>query len=189
MDLITILFIAFGLAMDAFAVSIASGAAIKPLKIHNAFKIALYFGLFQALMPLVGWLTGLALRDFISSIDHWVAFFILFVIGSKMIYESTKLKTEGKKNNPLSTRLLLSLSVATSIDALAVGVSIAFLKVFILTPIIAIGMVTFFLSYIGVFVGNKSGHFFENKIEIIGGFILIFIGLKILVEHLTTPPI
>ena len=187
MDLTTIIIIAFGLAMDAFAVSIASGAAIKPLKIPSALKIALYFGLFQAIMPLIGWLTGLGLRDFISNIDHWIAFFILFVIGSKMIYESTKLKGEGKRDNPLSALVLLVLSIATSIDALAVGISLAFLKIFIVTPIIVIGVVTFLLSFTGVFLGDKAGHIFENKIEMMGGIILIGIGIKILVEHLTFP--
>ena len=184
MNIITIIFIAFGLAMDAFAVSITSGLAIKHLKINNALKIAIFFGAFQAIMPLIGWLAGLTLRDFISGIDHWIAFGILSFIGCKMIYESIKIKSYQKEINPLNVYVLLILSIATSIDALAIGLSFAFLKIFIVTPAIVIGAVTFLLSFLGTFVGNRFGHFFENKIEIAGGLILIVIGIKILIEHL-----
>jgi putative Mn2+ efflux pump MntP len=184
MDLITVTFIAFGLAMDAFAVSITSGITIKQLRIRNALKIAMFFGAFQAIMPIVGWLAGLSLRDFISGVDHWIAFGLLSLIGCKMIYESIKMESSQKVINPLNIYVLLMLSVATSIDALAVGVSFAFLKVSIITPVIVIGIVTFVLSLLGVFVGDKFGRFFEKKIEIVGGLILIGIGIKILVEHL-----
>ncbi len=184
MDIITIIAIAFGLAMDAFAVSITSGITIKNLKINNALKIAVFFGLFQAIMPLVGWLAGLSLRGFISEIDHWIAFGLLSFIGCKMIYESITVQSSKKEINPLNVYVLLVLAVATSIDALAVGVSFAFLKVSIVTPVIAIGTITFILSFFGVFVGNRIGHFFENKIEIAGGLVLIGIGVKILIEHL-----
>ena len=184
MDAITIIAIAFGLAMDAFAVSITSGITIKNLKINNALKIALFFGLFQAIMPLVGWLAGLSLKDFISEIDHWIAFGLLSFIGCKMIYESITLQSNEKQIDPLNVYVLLMLSVATSIDALAVGVSFAFLKVSIVTPVIIIGTVTFLLSYLGVYIGDRIGHFFENKIEIAGGLLLIGIGLKILIESL-----
>jgi putative Mn2+ efflux pump MntP len=184
MDILNIIVIALGLAMDAFAVSITSGLTIKKLKIKHAFKIALFFGLFQAFMPIVGWLAGLSLRDFIVSIDHWVAFILLAFIGCKMIYESIKMESTERKINPLNTYILLMLSLATSIDALAIGISFAFLTISIVTPVIIIGIVTFLLSFFGVFVGNKSGHFFEGKIEIIGGIILVGIGIKILIEHL-----
>jgi putative Mn2+ efflux pump MntP len=184
MDIITIIVIAFGLAMDAFAVSITSGITIKNLKINNALKIAVFFGLFQAIMPLVGWLAGLSLRGFISEIDHWIAFGLLSFIGCKMIYESITVQSSKKEINPLNVYVLLVLAVATSIDALAVGVSFAFLKVSIVTPVIVIGTITFILSFFGVFVGNRIGHFFENKIEIAGGLVLIGIGVKILIEHL-----
>ncbi|MBW2554968.1 MAG: manganese efflux pump [Deltaproteobacteria bacterium] len=184
MDAITIIAIAFGLAMDAFAVSITSGITIKNLKINNALKIALFFGLFQAIMPLVGWLAGLSLKDFISEIDHWIAFGLLSFIGCKMIYESITVQSNEKQIDPLNVYVLLMLSVATSIDALAVGVSFAFLKVSIVTPVIIIGTVTFLLSYLGVYIGDRIGHFFENKIEIAGGLLLIGIGLKILIESL-----
>ncbi|MBW2652600.1 MAG: manganese efflux pump [Deltaproteobacteria bacterium] len=184
MDAITIIAIAFGLAMDAFAVSITSGITIKNLKINNALKIALFFGLFQAIMPVIGWLAGLSLKDFISEIDHWIAFGLLSFIGCKMIYESITVQSNEKQIDPLNVYVLLMLSVATSIDALAVGVSFAFLKVSIVTPVIIIGTVTFLLSYLGVYIGDRIGHFFENKIEIAGGLLLIGIGLKILIESL-----
>jgi putative Mn2+ efflux pump MntP len=184
MDIITIIAIAVGLAMDAFAVSITSGTTIKRLKINHALQIAAFFGAFQAFMPVIGWLAGLGLISFISGIDHWIAFGLLVFIGCKMIYESIKIESREDKSNPLNFYVLLMLSVATSIDALAVGLSFAFLKISIATPIIVIGTVTFMLSFVGVFAGNKFGHFFENKIEIAGGIVLIGIGLKILVEHL-----
>jgi len=184
MDAITIIAIAFGLAMDAFAVSITSGITIKNLKINNALKIALFFGLFQAIMPVIGWLAGLSLKDFISEIDHWIAFGLLSFIGCKMIYESITVQSNEKQIDPLNVYVLLMLSVATSIDALAVGVSFAFLKVSIVTPVIIIGTLTFLLSYLGVYIGDRIGHFFENKIEIAGGLLLIGIGLKILIESL-----
>lgn len=183
MNMITILFIAFGLAMDAFAVSITNGITIKHQRINNALKIGIFFGSFQALMPLIGWLAGLRLRDFISGFDHWVAFGLLSLIGGKMIYESTKIG-DDKEIRSLNLFVLLLLSIATSIDALAVGLSFAFLKISIATPIIVIGIVTFILSFLGVLVGNRLGHFFEKKMEIVGGLILIGIGTKILIDHL-----
>ncbi|MCK5256408.1 MAG: manganese efflux pump [Deltaproteobacteria bacterium] len=184
MDIVSIVIIAVGLAMDAFAVSITSGITIKRLHINHALKIALFFGLFQAFMPIIGWLAGLSLRDYISAIDHWIAFGLLSFIGCKMIYESITVQSNKKEINPLNVYVLLVLSVATSIDALAVGISFAFLKVSIVTPVIIIGTVTFLLSYLGVYIGDRIGHFFENKIEIAGGVLLIGIGLKILIESL-----
>ena len=184
MDMITIVFVAFGLAMDAFAVSITSGLTIRHLRINHALRIALFFGSFQAVMPIIGWLAGLSLRDFISDIDHWIAFGLLSFIGLKMIYEAITMKEGDKAISPLNSSVLLMLSIATSIDALAVGVSFAFLKISIATPVIVIGIVTFLLSFLGIFIGNRLGHFFEKKIEILGGLTLIGIGIKILVEHL-----
>jgi putative Mn2+ efflux pump MntP len=184
MEIVTIIFIAFGLAMDALAVSIANAIATKTLRIHNALKMATFFGSFQAFMPLIGWLAGLSLKDFISGFDHWVAFWLLSLIGCKMIYESTKTESRRKENMPLNIYVLLMLSVATSIDALAAGVSFALLKIFIVTPIMLIGTITFLLSFLGASIGNRLGRFFENKIEIAGGIVLISIGIKILIEHL-----
>jgi len=185
MDIISIIFIAFGLAMDAFAVSITSGLTIKQLRINDALKIAIFFGSFQAIMPLIGWSAGLSFRDFISGIDHWIAFGLLSLIGCKMIYESSKMEVNSKKIDPLNVYVLLMLSIATSIDALAVGLSLSFLNVSIALPAIIIGVVTFLLSIFGVYLGNRFGHYFERKIEIIGGLILIGIGIRILINHLT----
>ncbi len=184
MDLLWIVFIALGLAMDAFAVSISSGITIQQTKIRSAFTIALFFGLFQAIMPVIGWQSGVVLKNLISGLDHWVAFGLLSIIGAKMIYESSKPKTERAGIDPLNISVLFVLSIATSIDALAIGVSLSFLDVAIVLPAIIIGVITFMLSFIGVYIGGTLGHFFERKIELAGGAVLIGIGIKILIEHL-----
>lgn len=184
MALITLLSIAVGLSMDAFAVSITHGITVKHERMNHALKMAIFFGGFQALMPLIGWLAGLRLREWISGVDHWIAFGLLSLIGGKMIYESLKLKPEEKGAASLSLSVLVLLSIATSIDALAVGVSFAFLKIAIITPILVIGGITFLLCFLGFLVGNRVGHFFESKIEVVGGLILIGIGLKILLQDL-----
>ena len=134
-------------------------------------------------MPIIGWSAGLGLKEFIMGVDHWIAFGLLTFIGTKMIHDSTKKKSD-KKENRLNIHTLLTLSIATSIDALVVGLSFTFLQTHIATPIIIIGIVTFTLSLTGFFFGNKAGHFFGNKIKIIGGLILIGIGIRILIEHL-----
>ena len=185
MALITIILIALGLAMDALAVSITNGIISKNLKILHAFRIALFFGLFQALMPALGWLAGLSLKNLISGLDHWIAFGLLVAIGVKMIYESFKLDAGRSENAALGTYLLLILSVATSIDALAVGLTLAFLDVLLIIPVMVIGLVTFGISFAGVYVGNRFGGFLGRRIETVGGLILIGIGLKILIEHLS----
>lgn len=184
MDTITVLFIALGLAMDTFAISITSGFTVRKLEIRYALKIALFFGLFQAIMPLLGWAAGFSLKDFISSIAHWVVFVLLTAIGTKMIYESRVIKKEEKEVVILGIYTLLLLSIATSIDAFAVGFSLSALNVSIINPALIIGIITFILSFFGVFIGNRFGHLFESKIEIVGGVILIGIGIKILIEHL-----
>ncbi|MFP4497792.1 MAG: manganese efflux pump MntP family protein [Vulcanimicrobiota bacterium] len=182
MNFWTIFFIAVGLAMDAFAVSIASGLEIKKMKKRYALKIAFFFGLFQAFMPILGWYSGKQFSHLFSLIDHWIAFGLLSFIGIKMIVESGKLEKE--KADPLNICTLFILSLATSIDALAVGFSYSLLNVDILFPVIVIGLVTFILSFSGVYLGKSIGHFHEKKIEMAGGIILIIIGLKILIEHL-----
>ena len=184
MGLITIIVIAVGLAMDAFAVSIVSGTAYKQLKIKHALRIAIFFGGFQALMPLVGSLAGLSIRAYIASYDHWIAFGLLSSVGGKMIYESFKISPVEENFMPSNIFVLLVLSVATSIDALAVGITLSFLRVSLAKAVIIIGLVTFVLSYLGVFIGKKFGYFFENKIEAVGGLILIGLGTKILFGHL-----
>ncbi len=188
MDIISILLLAVGLSMDAFAVSIANGVAGKKMtaKIDTALILGLFFGGFQILMPTVGWLAGIGLRHFISKFDHWVAFLLLLAIGGKMIYESFEShdETKGSDASTLSLATLFVLAIATSIDALAVGLSLSFLNVSIWLPVIIIGLITFTLSFIGVHIGKKVGHIFGNRVELIGGLILIGIGIKILVEHL-----
>ncbi len=170
--------------MDAFAVSIANGIAMKTLRVRHALLIASFFGGFQAVMPVIGWLAGISLKEILSSIDHWIAFGLLSAVGIKMIYESFKIKEAEEVAQNLTIYLLLMLSIATSIDALAVGLSFAFLDISIFAPVLIIGIVTFVLSYLGVVIGNRFGHLFESKIEIVGGVVLIGIGLKILLEHL-----
>ncbi|OFZ17961.1 MAG: hypothetical protein A2X94_08700 [Bdellovibrionales bacterium GWB1_55_8] len=190
MSLFTIILIALGLSMDAFAVAVADGAMMGRLALRPALRIAFFFGAFQALMPVLGWFAGLTLRDWIMDFDHWIAFCLLALIGGKMIYESFKLES-GKSDSGKSeccaenVVLLLGLSVATSIDALAVGLSFSFLQVSIPMPALIIGVVTFFVSFAGVYLGTKVGHFFEKKISLIGGLVLIGIGAKILIEHLS----
>ena len=185
MNLITVTVIAIGLAMDAFAVSIATGATYKKPGTNHAFRIALAFGSFQAVMPVAGWLAGLTVRSFIKDYDHWVAFILLGFIGAKMIYESFKIKQAQERSDRLSAAVLLILAITTSIDALAVGITFSFLLAGSLAvAVIIIGAVTFVFSYAGFYIGKSAGHFFENKIEIAGGIVLLCIGAKILLEHL-----
>ncbi len=185
MNLITIIAIAIGLAMDAFAVSVATGATYKKPGSNHAFKIAFAFGSFQAIMPIAGWIAGLTLRELIRDYDHWVAFILLSFIGCKMIYESFKIKQVQKQTGTLSTAVILVLALATSIDALVIGVTFSFLLAGSLAiAIIIIGLITFVLSYAGFYIGKGFGHFFETGIEAIGGLILLGIGAKILLEHL-----
>jgi putative Mn2+ efflux pump MntP len=183
-DTLTIVIIAVGLAMDAFVVSIVSGGAYKQLHVKHALRMALFFGAFQALMPLVGSLAGLTLKDYIAYCDHWIAFGLLAAVGGKMIYESFKIKSVEENQDPSNIFVLLVLSVATSIDALAVGITLSLIASSIIAAVVIIGLITFVLSYIGVFIGKKFGHFFEAKLEAIGGLILIGIGVKILLEHI-----
>jgi len=186
MELLTIIIIAVGLAMDAFAVSVATGAGYRQLKIQHALRMALFFGAFQAVMPIIGWLAGMSFRDAIQAFDHWVAFGILLVIGAKMIYEAFKIEKAENPTDPASLAVLITLSIATSIDALAVGITLSLITDSIATAVILIGVITFALSWFGCWIGKRIGHLFENKIEIIGGCVLIAIGVKILVEHLIT---
>lgn len=182
---VEIFLIALGLAMDAFAVSIVSGATMKKLEIRKAFKMGLFFGGFQTFMPVIGWLAGIGMKSFIYGWDHWIAFGLLTLVGGKMLYEAAAMEEErGEKPCPFDTGALFMLAVATSIDALAVGVTFSVLDVSIILPVLVIGLVTFALSVAGVQIGVRGGHLFEKKIEIFGGLILIAIGLKILLEHL-----
>ena len=185
MSLTTIILLALALAMDAFAVSITSGITIGKMHLRHALRIAGFFGFFQAVMPLLGWSVGRGAADFIQAYDHWVAFGLLGGIGGKMIYESFKLDADCKeKADPLNLYVLFTLAVATSIDAGAVGVSLSLLDVRIILPSIIIGIVTFFVSMAGTWLGQSFGDLFGERIEIAGGIVLIAIGCKILLQHL-----
>ncbi|MFH2068501.1 MAG: manganese efflux pump MntP family protein [Candidatus Omnitrophota bacterium] len=177
MDLLTIFLIAVGLSLDTFAVSIAAGAVMQYFNFSDALKMAFFFGVFQLVMPVVGWFSGLTLRNFISGVDHWIAFGLLFLVGCKMIYESFKI---DKEKPGVNTMVLLGLALATSIDAMAVGLSLSFLRIAVALPAIIIGTVTFLLSFFGVFAGHKFGRLFPGKIEVAGGIVIIGIGIKIL---------
>lgn len=202
MSFLSIFMTAIGLSMDAFAVALAKGMSLKKNLLKNALKIAVFFGGFQAIMPFIGWFAGRYFRGYIESFDHWIAFILLGAIGGKMIYESFK----GEKENcsldeddianevsveeelieekGLSNKNLTLLAIATSIDALAVGVSFAFLNVSILPAISIIGITTFVLCMIAVLIGRKLGCILQKYAEVAGGIILILMGLKILIEHM-----
>lgn len=184
MSVIEIALLGVSLAMDAFAVSITTGITLKDLRWKHALKVGLFFGGFQFLMPLIGYLAGSTFVRYIESVDHWIAFGLLAFIGGKMVYECIRPGEEEQVANPTATGKLLVLAVATSIDALAVGITFAFLEVSILPAVCFIAATTFLLSCIGVKVGNLCGTRFQSKAELLGGIILILLGLKILLEHL-----
>ena len=179
-----LLLLAVGLSMDTFAVSVASGIAYKNFRLHHALRMAAAFGLFQAVMPVIGWLVGRSLQHWMAGIDHWIAFALLSFVGGKMIYEALRIDKAEEPSNPFGASVLLVLALATSIDALIVGVTFAVLQTAIVGPVIVIGSVTFALSLAGVYIGEAFGHFFEKKIEVLGGLVLIGMGLKILIQHL-----
>ena len=181
MSFLELLLIAVGLSMDAFAVSVCKGLSLQRLKPRHAALVGLYFGGFQALMPMLGWALGARFEHVIQSVDHWIAFFLLAVIGAGMIREA---RQQEELNDDLGFKTMLLLAVATSIDALAVGVTFAFLQVRILPAASLIGVTTFALSALGVYIGHVFGLKYKAKAEIAGGVILIGIGLKILLEHL-----
>lgn len=183
MKLFEIFCIGIGLAMDAFAVSICKGLSMKRIDWKKTIIIALYFGLFQAIMPVFGYFLGSTFSGIVQKVDHWIAFILLAIIGGNMIKESRDDEIE-KRNDKVNFKTMIILAIATSIDALAVGVTFAFFKVNVLFSIIIIGIITFVLSFVGVIIGNKFGDKFQNKAELTGGIILIIIGLKILLEHL-----
>jgi putative Mn2+ efflux pump MntP len=185
MELWVILPIAVGLSMDALAVSVVTGAAYKKLHYHHTLRMAGFFGGAQAIMPVIGYLTGLTISQYISEYDHWVAFGILAAVGLKMIYESFKIKEERKAMHPANVVMLLALAIATSIDAMAVGITLSLITKQIVEAVIIIGLVTFGLCCAGVYIGKRFGHFFESGIEAIGGLVLIGLGVKILLQHLT----
>ena len=193
MNFIALIFTAFALSMDAFAVSITKGMTIKNLKKSTALKMALAFGVFQGAMPLLGWALGISFESYIKSIDHWIAFILLGFIGFNMIkgfFDDRKEENASElefsataDEHDLSNKEIIMLAVATSIDALAVGISFAFLNVSIIPAASIICIITFLVCVVGVFVGNKVGDIFNGYAELVGGIILILIGFNIFNEH------
>lgn len=183
MGVLELILISIGLAMDAFAVAVCKGLSMKKMNWKKAGIIALYFGGFQALMPAIGFLLGTNFEAIVTSIDHWIAFILLGIIGGKMIKESFDTECDNCDDDT-SFKTMLVLAVATSIDALAVGITFAFLKVNVILAVSLIGVITAVLSAGGVKIGNEFGDKYESKAELAGGCILVLMGLKILVEHL-----
>ena len=183
MGLIELVLIAVGLSMDAFAVSVCKGLAMPKCTFKKAAIVGLWFGGFQALMPAIGYVLGAQFQEAIASIDHWIAFVLLALIGGNMIHEALD-NDEEEADASLDVKTMFLLAVATSIDALAIGITFAFLKVNIIPAVCFIGIVTFIISFAGVKIGNVFGARYKNKAEIVGGIILILLGLKILLEHL-----
>ena len=179
--MIDVFLIGMGLSMDALSVSLTNGMCMKNLNLKDAFKIAIFFGFFQFLMPVIGNLTAGIFKSYIESVDHWIAFVLLFFIGIKMIFEAVDKEQECKV---LNFKNLMVQAIATSIDALVVGISFAALKTPIISASLLIGMITFILCFIGVYIGKVAGNILKSKAEIFGGIILIGIGIKILIEHL-----
>lgn len=183
MEFLTVFLLAIGLSFDSFAVSVCSGLNLPHIRFFQAAKIAIFLALFQAVMPLIGWLVGNSVKSVIEPVDHWIAFGLLSLIGGKMIIESFIDSDAREIKNPLDIKVILTLSVATSIDALAVGFSFATLLSKILIAVFIIGLVTFIASMLGILLGKKTGPAINRYAEVLGGLILLFIGAKILIEH------
>ena len=183
MDWITILGISLALAMDAFAVALAAGAVLNPLTRRHLFRLGFHFGLFQALMPIGGWLIGIAVQNWISAYDHWIAFVLLAFVGVRMIVEAFDEKDDKSVSDPTRGLTMVMLSVATSIDALAVGLSLAMLGISIWQPAAVIGIVAAVLTVFGMLMGRRLGSNWGKRVEVCGGLVLCIIGLKILLEH------
>ncbi|MBO4245329.1 MAG: manganese efflux pump [Bacilli bacterium] len=187
MEIYEIIGISLGLAMDAFAASVCKGLSIKKIDWKKIIIIVLYFSVFQALMPVLGYFFGTTFSSFVEKVDHYIVFILLLIIGGKMIYDAI-LNKKDKKSDGINFKEMFLLAIATSIDALAVGVTFAFLEINLLLAITIIGIITFILSGIGVVIGNKFGGKYQNKAKLAGGIILILIGLKILLQHLGILP-
>lgn len=183
MKFFEIIIIAIGLAMDAFAVSVCKGLSMKKMSYRKAIIIAFYFGVFQAIMPIIGFFIGELFSNVVESIDHWIAFFLLLFVGGRMIKDSTDDEIE-KRNDRVDFKTMIILAIATSIDALTIGITFSFFNTGIFISSLIIGSITFVLSVLGVVLGYKFGDLFQNKAEFVGGIILIILGLKILLEHL-----
>ena len=185
MSFFEVFLIAISLAMDSFAISITAGLILKEFSSKHFIRIAFYMGLFQALMPIMGWMIGVSFKHYIVSFDHWIAFLLLLGLGGKMIYDDLKCEGEEDSFDPQKRLVVMGLALATSIDALVVGVNFAFLDMSITMPIYLIGIVSFILSLLGVFIGCYLGTKVKVKFTLIGGIILIGLGVNILNEHLS----
>jgi len=183
MQTATVFLLGLGLSADACAVSLTSGLMIRNLKLYKALKIALFFGVFQAGMVISGWGIGLSFRELIAAVGSWIAFGLLSLLGGKMIYEAVKEDDEENKFDPLDNGTLTALAIATSLDALAAGISLSVLKVSIFSAGAMIGLITFTLCLLAVFLGHKCGHLWKNQVEILGGIVLIAIGLRIILTN------
>ena len=183
MGVLELLLLSIGLAMDAFTVSICKGISMRKMNWKKAIIIGLYFGGFQALMPTLGYFLGTAFQSLVTSVDHWIAFVLLGIIGGEMIKESFEIDSENQ-NDDVSFKTMIILAIATSIDALAVGITFAFLNVNLGLAVNLIGIITFILAVAGTKIGNRFGDKYEKKAEFVGGVILILLGVKILLEHL-----
>ena len=183
MHLSELLIIAVGVSMDAFAVSICKGLSVRALQPRHSATTALWFGGFQALMPVIGYFLASSFANFVASVDHWIAFILLAIIGGKMLKDSFEKDESCEVNPDFSFKTMFAMAVATSIDALAVGVSFAFLKVNIWYAVLLIGIITGAFSAVGIYIGNLFGSKYKYKAEFVGGFILVAMGLKILLEH------
>lgn len=184
MELLTILIIAISLSFDTFAVSVSSGLILKQIDFFKASRIAIVLAVFQAIMPVIGWLAGIGIKDYASKFDHWIAFIILGILGFKMIHESSKTNHEERQFNPLDVKIMIGMAIATSIDALIVGFSFALLDFHIFLSVGIIGFVTYVVAMLGMLFGKNIGSRMGKRMEFIGGLMLILIGVKILIEHL-----
>ncbi len=185
MDLLSLIAIAVALAMDAFAVSLAAGAILCPVTWRHCFRLGFHFGLFQGLMPIIGWLAGRGVQQYILAWNSWIAFGLLLFLGLRMIYEAVATGQDDKPASDPSRGLsLIALSIATSIDALAVGLTLAMIGVTIWLPALVIGLVALLFSVAGVLLGNHIGSLWGSRVEVLGGLVLIGIGVKILLQHL-----
>jgi manganese efflux pump family protein len=184
MEFLTVLLIAISLSFDTFAVSVSSGLVLRQIDFWKATRIALTLAVFQALMPLIGWIAGTGIKDMAENFDHWIAFGILTLLGGKMIWESFKSDPEERSFNPLDPKVMVGMAIATSIDALVVGFSFALLNYHILFSIGLIGLVTYVVAMLGMLFGKKVGARNGRRMEILGGIMLFLIGLKILLQHI-----
>lgn len=185
MNIIEILLLSLALSMDSFAISLTSGVIMRLPSVGQTLKIAIFLSVFQAVMPLIGWSIGLEFKHFIEHYDHWIAFSVLLFLGGRMIMESIRNRNDNEHCfNPSDTKTLIGLSIATSIDALAVGISLAFLGEAMLFTTMMIGITTFFCSVAGICIGARFGKRMKSGAEILGGILLILIGARILAEHL-----